>query len=224
MLAGTRALASTDGVDIAGVAALGNVRRVGRGTAMLSQGHKPTHIYFLVDGAAKLLSTNTDGQRVLIGLRHAPWFLGSIALMLDRESPVDGIALVTSTVVQISRQRFQMTLSSNAAFADLIHRLHAEELYEQIQSYSQLGTATVRARLAQLLWVEAHAKGLPITTAPLAIQCELRRSEMAEALACSVEHLCRILSQLEHQGALERHHNTVTITNPRDYFSNLIHG
>jgi CRP/FNR family transcriptional regulator len=164
-------------------------------------------VYQILDGIAKLTRTDDDGVSVIVGFRFPGWLLGAVSLVLARPHPASVETLGPCEIRRVPAQLFREQLNACASFARRVHEMHCRELYEQVEMFGAIGARRTRLRLARLLVALADAQlgtrnlddGKPIR-----LRVPLRRWDLAEAVGCTPEHVCRLLSDLEKGGVLRR--------------------
>jgi hypothetical protein len=80
----------------------GSVQVFPAGVELFKQ-EEPAHVvYFIRDGAVKLVWADKDGGETIVGLRWPGWILGAAAYIAGTTNPASAITLVRSTVDRVT--------------------------------------------------------------------------------------------------------------------------
>ena len=63
----------------------------------------------------------------------------------------------------------------------------------------------------------------PVGAEPASVSLPLNNKELAQLLAITPEHLCRILKEMEHAGIIKRDDGTLTVIDPESLLKKKLH-
>jgi CRP-like cAMP-binding protein len=104
----------------------------------------------------------------------------------------------------VPSSKFLSAVRTHAELAALVHQWHAVELYALLASYATLGLEPVKERLLRLLATAVSAETLEEGQMRTKLELALTQREIAEALACTPEHLSRVLARLKAENRITR--------------------
>lgn len=183
-------------------------------TLLYEQGRRIQDVYRLEHGLVKFIHLDPSGREVIISLSSVPGtILGAYCAIL--ETACISIELVTkSRLTRISAVHFRDLLKTDINISWNQHRAHSMLLSEQISKVAQLGCYSVQRRLEMLLCELIQSLDLPIGDAGVRMNLPLKYWEIAQLIAVSPEHLCRVFKSMETEGLLERKKGWIIIPDP----------
>jgi len=175
------------------------------GTRLFLQGARPHGVYLLDQGLVKLTRAEPNGRELLAALRPSGWPLGAASIITGRPSPVTAMALTECHLQLIPAEDFLYLIHNDAEFAWYIQQTHSRDIHEQTAQLSQLGCLSARARLEYLLRVFIAAQEPNPARQEIRFQFPITQYEVAEMIAVSREHLCRLLAQMQKEGVIRKY-------------------
>lgn len=161
--------------------------------SILREGDSPSHLYFLLDGRAKLFITHKNGTISLINFLNAPCFIGEMELLDDKTSYNGVTALHTCYCFSINLSACKDLLLNDAKFLRHLCRLMSQKTRSDIHVYSQNQSYPVKCRLASFILMTA-SNGL----------YRERHTETAGYLGVTYRHLLYVLAEFVKDGVLEK--------------------
>ena len=168
------------------------------GQFVFYEGHAALGLYILCSGRVKLTRLTARGQRRLVALVDPGGLIEKQTFQDGAVHEVTCEALEHSQVCVVDRQRYLDLLENNGAVAIRVIQLLSREMGFSLNEADQLAFASARERMAGLLleladrYGEKHAEGIRI-----AIQ--LKREELAQMAAITVETAVRLLQTFQSQ-------------------------
>lgn len=159
--------------------------------AILREGSKPTYLYYMFNGRAKLFLSHKNGNISLINFLNAPCFIGEMEL-LDQEKSSDGVTAVsacTCFAVKISDCREKML--NDTVFLQYLCRFLSRKAIGNTYNYSKNQSNPLRVRLASFILMTSNG----------GIYRE-RHTEAAEFLGVTYRHLLYVLAAFVKEGLL----------------------
>lgn len=160
---------------------------------MLREGERPSCLYYLIRGRAKLYLTHENGRITLINFLNAPCFIGEMEL-LDEQRYSDGVKAMTECVcyaIQVSA--CQELLLSDTKFLRYLSRFLSRKAGGNTANYSRNQTYPLKCRLAAFV-LETRQGDM----------YREQHTEVAEYLGVTYRHLLYVLAQFVKAGLLER--------------------
>jgi CRP-like cAMP-binding protein len=196
------------------LASFGRPCQYDKGIELFRQDAAIETVYLLERGVVKLLRQAEDGRAIIVALRYAPWLLGSVAVILNRESPCTAQTTTSCELLAVPSTRLLAEMAKHCELAAFVHRSHAVELYTQIVSYASLGLGSVRQRFLRLVAATLRGLHADVTQRHGGVKLDLSQREIAEALACTPEHLSRVLAQLRRDKLVRWRGRSLLIVDP----------
>ncbi len=191
------------------------VRKYPAGTVLLEQGAPIHDVYKLEQGLAKTIARDAEGREVIIGLCSTPGaYLGAACAISDL-TLVSAELVTDAQLRRISADTFCQALQHDAALSWAFHQTQSKLLWRFVNKLVQFGCHSVQERLEQLLWQLVQVVQPDVTDGkPVRITMPLKYWEIAELIAVSPEHLCRVIRSMESQGTLRRDKGRLVVLEP----------
>ena len=171
------------------------------GTVLMQQGGDPGDVFYVEEGLAKLVRTDSDGREQILGLRGAGWFLGAALVLALRAHPASAVAVTPCRLRRLTRETFLDLMARHEGLSWHVHQMHSREVLSQFEQMADLGTATSRQRLERILRRLTKASP-PSGAAGVRLSLPLKRWELASLIAVTPEHLSRLLRRLRDDGLI----------------------
>lgn len=175
------------------------------GTILFKQGAPARDVFLLEQGLVKIIFLDPGGEAVIIELATLPGTLiGDSCSILGRHAVSAAVVTRHARLRRIAAGSFSDLVRHNAEMSWQLHRAHCLQHAELLDRAAQLGYLSVRKRIEQLLWKLSQAVELIPTAKGLRMQLPLKYRELAQLVAVSPEHLCRVLGMIEKDGLIRR--------------------
>lgn len=172
------------------------------GVELFQQGAKTADVYLIRHGVVKLVCSNAQGSQVIITLRFKDSLIGAPSVILDAAQPTSAITVSKCNILRIPAEVFLCILKhDNEARWSLI-KMHCSMLLEACVRITELACHDSQARLLRLLRQFAKDIGSFNDKGEMQVSPPLTRTEMAETIAVSPEHLSRLFKKLEETGMI----------------------
>lgn len=174
------------------------------GQIVMLEGERSTHVYFIIEGGARVYRTNADGrEQTLIQLRTGDAFNIPTVFTVDRLAPASVAAVGTVHLLRIPVNKFHHITTHTPEIATAVLHDLSHKLVHFTNLTHDLSLRSVRARLAQFLLAEFG----PDVVAP--------RQWTQEAIAAEIgtvrEVVNRTMRKLAKEGLLTIEANVVTV-------------
>jgi CRP-like cAMP-binding protein len=159
--------------------------------AILQEGSKPTYLYYMLNGRAKLFLSHKNGSISLINFLSAPCFIGEMEL-LDKEKKSDGVTAISACIcfaVKISNCKKKML--NDTVFLQYLCRFLSSKAIGNTYNYAKNQSYSLRVRLASFI----------LMTSIHGVYRE-RHTEVAEFLGVTYRHLLFVLAEFVKEGLL----------------------
>jgi CRP/FNR family transcriptional regulator len=182
---------------------------------IFSQGESPNTVCFICSGLVKLTRTEFDGARVIVGLRRAGWLLGAGALLPGRPYASTAETVTQSKLCFIPTEELKQEMETNALFSKWVAMIYGREVYSSMINISEKCSLSGRQRLEKFLWELVKAQNGFDPQSPVKIQMILKNWEVAQLLALTPQHLCRLIKQMEDEGIIMRKKGWLILSEPK---------
>ena len=166
------------------------------GQFVFYEGHAVLGLYILCSGRAKLTRGTDRGQQRLIEIVEP-------GKLIEKHTFQDGAVhqstcevIEPSQICIVDRSQYLTLLSQNGDFAVRIIKLLSHEMGESLNETDQFAFASARERVAGLLLELVDRYGEPVQDG-VRISLQLKREELAQMAAMTVETVVRILNSFQ---------------------------
>jgi CRP-like cAMP-binding protein len=174
-------------------------------------------VYLVEQGLVKLVRITYSGEQVIVGLRHRNWLIGAPSIFLGKQYSYTAIAVIPTILRSITKKSFLELVEKNIQFSLHVHRMLSENIYSQMRHMAETSFMSAQERLEFLLSDMIHNKVAIDSTLPDTFTLPLTNQELAQLLAISPEHLCRVLKGMAKKGLIRRDYGKVVVTNPSSF-------
>lgn len=164
------------------------------------QGGRTDEVFYLEHGLVKLMRLQPSGDESIVGLRSAGWFLASAACVLGREYVVTAVAVTGCRVARLRANAFRQLLKSNPALSWRVHRMHSEEIYDQLGRGADLRSLPARERLERLLATIGPQLETSADGTDRKLKIPLKQWEIAQLISVTPQYVCKLLRAMGHDG------------------------
>ena len=180
---------------------------------MFYEGHTALGLYVLCSGRVKLTRLTARGQRRLVALVDPGSLIEKHTFQDGATHEVTCEALEPSQVCIVDRGRYLDLLAQKGDLAVKVIKLLSQEMSGVLEEADQLAFASARERMAHLLIELADRYG-ENTSEGILITINLKREELAQMAAITVETAVRILHAFQDQDLIHMDGRTITLLNP----------
>jgi CRP-like cAMP-binding protein len=188
----------------------GTVREYPRGTAILREGDRPTHLGVVLVGEVRITRTDYYGNRSIVAAVKAPHVFGETFACAEVESlPVDVTADSDCTVLMIAVSRVLNPCCNGCRFHNrIIYNLMKQTASKNLLFHRKLeitSKRTTRDKIMTYLLITAKEQGSNTVTIPY------DRQELADYLEVDRSGLSAEISKLRREGVLTAEKNRFTL-------------
>ncbi len=200
LLLGLPLLCGLSQAQAAELAAQSQLLQLGRGARVVRQDELQDQLFVLLDGQAQLLRTADNGRMLLMGVLRPGDFFGEKTLIDGQAHGATLRCMQASQWLVLPGSAFRRCLLQSALLSQTLLQALVQRLREANRRITSLALDDVHARVIGHLCElgEAQADGW------WQVPGRVSRTEMARLLGASREMVCRVLSQLERRGELQR--------------------
>jgi len=204
--------AALDDAELREVAELLVERSFGRDQIVLAEDETSAFMYVVIEGRVKVSRWLPSGRELVLAFRGAGDFFGEMALLDGRTLPATVTAVAQTTILSLSRARFDRLLDRPGFARALLATLSARcrDAWQQIEILSYRNAdARLRLALASLLRREGEASEHGVRLAR-----RLGHRELATLAGISRETATRALRRLEESGAIVLRDRRIVVPDP----------
>ena len=191
------------------------VRTVPPEHEIYSQGESPHTVCLICAGLVKLTRTESDGNRVIVGLRQRGWMVGAVSILLNARYETTAATITRSKLCFVPSETFQRVMDTSLEFSRWISMILSRGLRSSMLSISDQSCLSGRQRLEKFLWEVVQMQNGIVPQRPIKIQMLLKNWEVAQLLALTPQHLCRLIKQLENEGIVMRKNGWLILSDPK---------
>jgi CRP-like cAMP-binding protein len=185
-------------------------RRFRRGEIIVEHGRKSNALYILLNGRARVLTSDSRGREVILAVLQPGDYVGEMSLIDNEPHSATVRAEIQTDMLVLGRLEFSKCLPDTSELAygilrGLVSRLRAAD--RQIESLALLD---VYGRVARtLLDMAEDVNGVQL------IRNKVSRQDMAKVVGASREMVSRVMKDLEERGVIETQENGSVIIKER---------
>lgn len=180
------------------------------GQFVFYEGHTALGLYVLCSGRVKLTRLTARGQRRLVALVDPGGLIEKHTFQDGAVHEVTCEALEPSQVCVVDRVRYLDLLTRKGDVAVRVIKMLSREMGGVLEEADQLAFASARERMAHLLLELADRYG-ENTSEGICITIKLKREELAQMAAITVETAVRILHTFQDQDLIHMDGRNITI-------------
>jgi CRP-like cAMP-binding protein len=173
-------------------------------TEIFRQGDMPQAIWFINSGDVKLVRLESEGQELIVNLRHADRWLGLASAIKQARYEFTTRPLTKCIMQRLPIGTFHRLLKTDPEFAWLIAEALAGNLIELYGRASQIANITPRHQLEHYLWRAVEEQGLNGNGGEIRLRLPLKRKEIARMINVSPQYVSELLTELAEEGVLRR--------------------
>lgn len=185
-------------VRMEALARVASLCHVPRGGVVLREGENTNAIYFILNGALKVLVSDAEGREVILTILGRGELFGEMGAIDNHPRSATVIATQPSDLVMISKHDFQQILADNFEVSLAIMRGLAHRLRLADRKIESLALLDVYGRVARLLLDSAEESG-----GRRIIHNHVTKQDIAKMIGASREMVSRVMKDLQQQGMIE---------------------
>jgi CRP-like cAMP-binding protein len=162
------------------------------GEKLMEQWKKNEHVFLIREGLVKLVHGSENGSQVTLGLRSAGWYAGVAQAFLDLPNLYSVVAVDSCKVSQIPAVDFFGWATRSVKRLHQVMKSLSIDSIMQAKLHAEINSNSAAERLEHFMQERAAQVSQWKTIDPLPL---LKQGELAELLAVSPEHLCRLRAQ-----------------------------
>ncbi len=168
-----------------------------RGEAIVEKGKKSNALFILLNGRARVISTDKRGREVILATLHAGDHIGEMSLIDNEPHSATVRAEVRTDVLMLGRSDFARCLPENSSMIYAIMRALVQRLRHADRKIESLALMDVYGRVARALLELARPQP---ATGELWITERISRQDIAKTVGASREMVSRVMKDLEERG------------------------
>ena len=183
-------------------------RRFRRGELVVEQGRKSNALFILLNGRARVLTSDTRGREVILAVLEAGDYVGEMSLIDNEPHSATVRAEIQTDMLVLARADFARCLPENSTLSYAILRGLVRRLRNADRQIESLALLDVYGRVARSLLDMAE----PVGDARV-IRGKVSRQDLAKIVGASREMVSRVMKDLEERGMVHtREDGSVVIT------------
>ena len=186
-------------------------RRFKRGETIVEQGKTSNALFILLNGRARVISTNSRGREVILAVLEPGHHAGEMSL-IDSEPHSATVRAETQTdVLMLGSEEFAHCLRENPSMAYAVMRSLVQRLRHASRRIETLALMDVYGRVARALLEFAADAG----AGEMVIQKKISRQDIAKMIGASREIVSLVMKELEENGLIQTQENgSILIKHP----------
>ena len=185
-------------------------RRFRRGELVVEQGRKSNALFILLNGRARVLTSDTRGREVSLAVLESGDYVGEMSLIDNEPHSATVRAEIQTDMLVLGRAEFARCLPENSSLSYAIMRGLVQRLRSADRQIESLALLDVYGRVARALLEMSEMIGEHKT-----IRNKVSRQDLAKVVGASREMVSRVMKDLEERGIIETQENgSVVIKEP----------
>ncbi len=183
-------------------------------TQIYQQGEAADTLYLIERGLVKLTRLAPNGREIIAGIRRRHWLIGTTAVILRGDYTYTATTLVRTSVRCIPANAFLKLAQTNCQLSWQLNLALSQEVInhrERLEANSCMAARDSLICFFRELILEKEADEVRSTPGYLV---PLNNLELAEIIAVTPEHLCRLLKELEQDRLIRRDKGMLFVTDP----------
>ena len=164
----------------------------------MEQGRKSNALFILLNGRARVLTSDSRGREVILAVLEAGDYVGEMSLIDNEPHSATVRAEVQTDMLVLARADFARCLPENSTLSYGILRGLVKRLRNADRQIESLALLDVYGRVARaLLEMAQEVDGLQL------IKQKVSRQDLAKVVGASREMVSRVMKDLEERGFIE---------------------
>lgn len=177
-----------------------------RGAAILHCAFPADSVYFVLEGAVRVVVDTQDGREAVIDVFDAPHIVGALEVLRGKEAYGASVFAATEcTVARVPAQEFLDGLAQNADASFIMLRYLAWLASYSMDKSELKALAPPKDILGRFLYLAGVGRTLPCTV-------RYTRRAISDELHINLRTLYRYLAQMEEDGFIELRHGKIVLT------------
>jgi CRP-like cAMP-binding protein len=174
----------------------------------------PANAVYLVERGLVKLSRVELSRQIIVGLRSRHWLLGAPAVLIEKSYSFSATTLTLCYLRTISAKGFLHLAKTDAQFSYQLQQMLSQEIYNHLIKVITLGCLPAIDRLERFFCELIQEHEPTDLQRQIEIQVPLKNQEIAEMIAVTPEHLCRLLKGMAQKTGVKLSKGVLTIMNP----------
>ena len=174
-------------------------RRFKRGEMIVEQGKKTNALFILLNGRARVVSTDSRGREVILATLQPGDHIGEMSLIDNEPHSATVRAEVQTDVLMLGRNEFARCLPENSSMAYAVMRGLVQRLRHADRKIESLALLDVYGRVARALLEFAVDGG----DGERIVRDKISRQDIAKMVGASREMVSRVMKDLEERELIE---------------------
>lgn len=174
-------------------------RRFKRGEMIVEQGKKTNALFILLNGRARVVSTDSRGREVILATLQPGDHIGEMSLIDNEPHSATVRAEVQTDVLMLGRSEFARCLPENSSMAYAVMRGLVQRLRHADRKIESLALLDVYGRVARALLEFSVDDG----QGGRVIREKISRQDIAKMVGASREMVSRVMKDLEERGHVQ---------------------
>lgn len=190
-----------------------------QGEALFRKGDEGKEMYFIEEGAVKIVLPSSVGEEIILTVLREPSFFGTMSMFDGQSRSADAVAMAPSRLLVLERDAFIHILQEDehalrTILCDLSSMIRkTDDLLEGLCFFS------ISTRLAKCLLALADQVAEGRDT-PVEIDLTFTQKELGEMVGATRESVNRELKKFREEGIIQMHRGVITIAD-RDALEDL---
>ena len=174
-------------------------RRFRRGELVVEQGRKSNTLFILLNGRARVLTSDSRGREVILAVLESGDYVGEMSLIDNEAHSATVRCEIQTDMLILGRADFARCLPEHSSLSYAILRGLVRRLRHADRQIESLALLDVYGRVAHALLdlAETDAQGQQL------IREKVSRQDMAKTIGASREMVSRVMKDLEARGFIE---------------------
>ena len=182
-----------------------------RGSVLFTQGDPGASMYVVVSGSLKVTRNDHQGRPTILAVLGPGDVFGEMSLLDDHDRDATITAVGPTTLLELSRSRFEGELGERPHLTQALLRHLARRLRASNDTVSDLVFADVPARVARLVLRLGERFGQPTDDGRLVIEHQLTQAELAQLVGSARETVNKALARFQSRGWIDVQQRVITI-------------
>ena len=176
------------------------IEKYNPGEIIFHEGDTPKNYYQIISGRIKLNHYNEEGKELILAILHRGLSVCELLLFIDQKYPVNAIVLEESTIIKLSKIRFEKLLDDHPRISRDINKFLSERLYHKFIMLENNSSLHPNVRLKGVF---DYHKSFFSDDSKYSFEIPLTRQQLASLTGLRVETVIRTIKKLESQKELK---------------------
>jgi CRP/FNR family cyclic AMP-dependent transcriptional regulator len=183
-------------------------------TQIYQQGESADTLYLIERGLVKLTRLAPNGREIIAGIRRRHWLIGTTAVLLRGEYTYTAIALVRTSLRCIPANVFLNLVKMNSQLSWQLNLSLSREVINHRKRLEANSCMAAKDSLKSFLCELIQEQEQDEPGSPSRFHVPLKSHELAEIVAVTPEHLCRLLKEMEQDQIVRREKGMLVVNDP----------